>query len=193
MPDSATAVTVPVTSDFDSDLDGWTGNIIWSAVDGNPDGYAKLVQTVPAPDDIVAPAKFLGDWSALDGVGQIGFDHRIFDEGDNADEFYPYSVFIAGAGGEARWEGPTPTGPTPWLHFDVPLQSGSWNVESGTWSDLLDDVALLAVRIELVGNTTPGYDEAGVDNVTLTPEPSTLALTALGLLGLAFYGWRRRR
>ena len=46
--------------------------------------------------------------------------------------------------------------------------------------------------------TSPGSATAHYDGLTITgnaiiPEPSTFALTALGLLSLGFVGWRRRR
>ena len=41
------------------------------------------------------------------------------------------------------------------------------------------------------GSTDASFLEFGA--VRQVPEPSTLALATLGLLGLAFYCWRRRR
>ena len=43
-----------------------------------------------------------------------------------------------------------------------------------------------------LGVSTPGAMLL-LDHVTIIPEPGTLALAALGLLGLAFVAWRKRR
>ena len=34
---------------------------------------------------------------------------------------------------------------------------------------------------------------ADVDGLAIIPEPSTIILAAIGLVGLAAYGWRRRK
>jgi hypothetical protein len=77
-----------VISTFDSDCDGWTGNmtglcdqdgtpsvgVSWIATGGNPGGNLQFNEGsgVEAPaTTIVAPQKFLRDWSALNSVGSI--------------------------------------------------------------------------------------------------------------------------
>ena len=190
----AQSFTVPVESAFDSDADGWTGNGNFATDDGNPGGYMTYPGStgVAAPSDILAPSKFLGDWSVLDGVGLIEFDHRIFEVGTAVVEFFPYSIGLSGPGGAARWSGPTPTGPTEWLTFQVPVREQNWTVTSGTWAGLLGNVTSLLLRIELVSNSA-GADHDGIDNVRISavPEPGAILMLTSGFFGLQAYGWRR--
>ena len=188
----AQSLAVPVVSTFDSNADGWTGNGDFATEDGNPGGYMKYPGStgVAAPSDIVAPSKFLGDWSALDGVGLIEFDHRIFEVGIAVVEFFPYSIGLSGPSGAARWTGPTPSGPTEWVTFAVPVREESWTVTSGTWAGLLSDVSSLLLRIELVSNSA-GADHDGIDNVRISavPEPGVILMLTSGFFGLHAYGW----
>jgi hypothetical protein len=91
-----------VASTFDSGLDGWTSNtpaeISWQASGGNPGGYVRFTDVSGDSTEIYAPAKFLGDWSGLDEVGLIAFDHRIYRVGVNP-TFWPYRIALTGLGG----------------------------------------------------------------------------------------------
>ncbi len=187
----AEPITAPIMSDFDSGLEGWTGNATWGTTNGNPNGYAKFVTNGAAPTDIIAPAKFLGDWSKLDGTGKVSFNHALFDLGGGIGEIFPYSIELAGPGGKAVWEGPTPSGITSWLSFDVLLDSDIWTINDGNWTDLLNDVQSFRIRIELVSNSFGPSDRAGIDNVYVgaVPLPSAVLFFSIGLFGLA---WLRR-
>lgn len=189
-------ITTPVGSTFDANLDGWTGNASWASGGGNPGGYAHYPGSIfqPAPTGINAPAKFLGDWSGLNGTGRISFDHRIIDVGEGVNGFYPYFIQLGGPGGGATWTGPTPSAATDWLTFHADLDASNWNVTSGTWAGLLNNVTSFHIRLEVVGNSVAA-DEDGIDNVWLTtiPEPGGLTLLALGGLALALRRQNRGR
>ena len=215
LPAAALAATIPVTSDFDADLDGWTawgintdnifsphlvdhsGDLSHSASGGNPDGYARFDDVIVETGALLrAPAKFLGDWSGLIGTGVLSFDHRIFEDGDvTPDKFSPYYavVFSGSLFDFAGWIGPTPTGPTDWVHHDIPLDPANWQVSpvSGlSFEQILANVTDLFIPFELVDNDSVQMQEQnGVDNVSLVPAPAAAYLLVLGGL----FGLRRRR
>ena len=175
------------TSTFDIGLDGWTSNtpgeIRWSSTDGNPDGYVRFLDASGNFTYIAAPEEFLGDWSLLDGTGSISYDHKIFSTGGGVQAFTPYRIEISGSGGSALWAGDRPSGTTDWVHVEALLNEQDWNVNSGSWTDLLSDVDLFLIRIEMVTNTFAS-EITGIDNVHLTPIPGAVWLLGSGLIGL---------
>ena len=182
-------------STFDSGLDGWTGGpdpIGWYSGGGNPDGYLlfndnRNVNVSPMPL-VYAPLDFLGDWSGLDGIGVLSYDHKIFSTGSNS-AYVPYEVYIHSGDDFARWQGDTPNGVTDWVNIEVPIDSSEWVVKQGTWEDILSNVTQLRIRVELVSGSDVLSDIEGIDNVSLqVPEPATLSLMAIGGLLL-----RRRK
>ena len=181
--------TATVVSDFNADLDGWTatgsGSLSHSVAGGNPDGFAQFddMPGVLAGDGfLIAPAKFLGDWSALDGVGSLQWDHRILTLGD-APTIVNASAAISGPGGQATYFGTLHQ--TTWTTFSAPISSGDWVIGGGTWNAILANVASLTIRIEAVHNDGAALDVDGIDNVGLVPEPGTLTLLVLGALLVA--------
>jgi hypothetical protein len=188
-------------STFDSGLDGWISNtpalINWASSGGNPDGYVRFRDEIGALTYISAPAKFLGDWSALDGAGAIKFDHRIFDMGGGLQEFLPYRIDIFGSGGAAAyWEGANPIGANIWETVVAPLNASDWTISSGSWSDLLSDVTELHIQIEQVDNTNSKASKveiAGIDNVNLVPIPGAMWLLGSGLIGLLVIRRKQRK
>jgi len=158
-------------STFDADLEGWTcdtSGCSWVATGGNPDGHLRFDEGGDGTTEAIAAVTFWGDWSDLDGVGNIYYDHSIISEGTGVYGYDPYYVRIAGPGGSAEWEGDTPSGATGWVLITVPLVESEWTVTSGTWSALLADVTDLRIRVELVKNSGGANDEVdGIDNVCL--------------------------
>ena len=178
-----------VVSTFDSSVDGWSNAAIThQAIGGNPGGYIHFVDADSSGNSIVAPSKFLGDWSIYDG-GSLSYDHRIL-EATNVNGFGDYQVEIAGPTDSALWSsGAPPTGVTSWVSLMVPIQENHWSV-TGDWSTLLSDVTELRIRIEHVDDA--GTDVEGIDNVRLmaVPEPGSAVGIVVGAMTLTT---RRRR
>jgi len=87
---------------------------------------------------------------------------------------------------------------TPSSSVDPDLSDGQWHEFSRTY-DLASLVGSVGADLTIqlgVGRGASGA-QSQFDDVSLSseviPEPSTLVLAAMSLLGLAFYGWRRRR
>jgi len=202
---SAQAAPTAVST-FDTDLDGWTPSppglpapllpeVTWQAVGGNPGGFARFDDRTDADTYIQAPAKFLGDWSSLDGVGAIYYDHLIDDIGGNPQFLgfeFKYWITLAGPGGSAAWrENLFQPLPVAWVTNKVPIDKPYWVVTGGTWPGLLADVQEFRIGIEAVNNKGQESGEiTGIDNVVI-PEPGTLAMLAFG--GALLLRRRRRR
>lgn len=165
----------PVISEFTSGSDGWTLShngfaARWASSGGNPGGYVEYLNTppvAPAPTFIRSPAKFLGDWSPLDGKGQLRYDHGVFEQ-TTVQGTFPHAVIISGSGGTATWTGDGPDAPNSgWTNVIVPIREDAWQVISGSWSSLLTNVTSLDIRYELY-KTSGGVDHEGIDNVQIT-------------------------
>lgn len=203
-PRPAFAALILAESDFSTGLDGWTTNVpsevSWESTGGNPGGYVRHEDGAGSSSFLIAPSKFLGDWSGADGVGGLSFDHRIFSTGFIGDQaIFPYFVSISGPGGSALWEGDTATGATDWLTVNAPINESDWTV-TGVWDDLLLNVTNLQLKIEYVDNDdSRSRDISGIDNVrffvneanaSVVPEPASALFFGLGMVGI---GWVRRR
>ncbi|MFO0782508.1 MAG: hypothetical protein U0636_02330 [Phycisphaerales bacterium] len=119
---------------------------------------------------VQAPAAFLGNWSALDGVGAIQFDYRRIANGSPINYFVPLFIVIRGGtlapGSQATWTGPLITTPGPWTRYAAPLIASKWVVDTGSWQDILSNVTSINIQLELVSNGSID-DQNGLDNVTL--------------------------
>lgn len=183
------------TSTFDVDLEGWlavngdatTLEVTWSPIDGNPDGFARFEDAVDGTTYHAAPAEFLGNWSALDGIGMISYDQKVFGLWPTS-VIHAYEIIIGGPGGVAVYQEPTVVpNVLVWTTVVAPLTENRWGLRRGTWAALLNDVTRLDIRADLIGSSR---DIAGLDNVFLgIPEPATLCLLVAGALVVL----RRRR
>ncbi len=170
------AIVHPVTalgeviaeSTFSSGLEGWSivtvdSVMLWSSHGGHPGGYLQLVETAHTGNAswAVAPAKFLGDWSALDGVGMVWADTNLI-SGAPAQNVWKFE--IGGPGGYAVGRiAISDSIKGNWETHGLGISRSEWNVTDGTWEELLRDVQLLRIEIEhVVGN-----EMTGLDNVRL--------------------------
>jgi hypothetical protein len=166
---------------FETDLEGWEvcpgppEQLAWESSDGEPGGYARFEDASPIGDYARAPAGYLGDWSWMDGVGFLHWEHRIFRLGYNP-TIADYRAVIAGPGGRAAFTMPGPPGTTDWQSVTAHIYEGAWSVEAGDWSAILAQVDTLLIRIEMVGNSGAGTeaDIDGLDNVVLGAPYSTV-------------------
>lgn len=172
-------------STFDSGLDGWTGADIRFVVSiGNPAGALEFQETYRANATYaLAPAKFLGDWSALDGTGDISYDHRVpllFSPG-----FYGAAVEreirLAGPGGAATWIGSLPAFNSSFVTVTAPLSESAWTVTSGTWQGLLANVTSFELRVDHY-NDLFGAERTQFDNIRVAEPSASVLLVAFAAL-----------
>jgi hypothetical protein len=163
--------SVYAESNFDDGLEGWSAittdaTILWSSEGGNPGGYFQLVETQHLGNRswAVAPAKFLGNWSILDGNARLCADLKLISGAPIQDIF---RFEIGGPGGQALKTcaiGSSMKGQ--WGRFSVPISQSEWDVSQGTWDGLLSNVEYLGIEIEhVVGNEVTGLDNVKLEIV----------------------------
>ena len=100
-------------------------------------------------------------------------------------------AFLKGADG-TLYRSDDPMGPlTTWINRSVPLTADQWELRVGSGTASFEDVladAELYINLEISQGPIPTL-EAGIDNVTLVPEPTSGLLIAAAALVLM----RRRR
>ncbi len=154
-------------SDFETEADGWTcvgdGDWSWQSSGGNPSGYLLSIDPGFGLNTFaIAPQKFLGSWTSLDGHGTLSYDFQVF-VGHAAPDEAP-NVTISGPGGSAT--ALTAAGPvdlSTWARCSVPIRAAEWTMQSGTWPALIDSITKIQIDMELVGGT----ERSGIDNVKL--------------------------
>jgi hypothetical protein len=135
---------------------------------------------------IKAPAKFLGDWSNLDGVGHLSFRRKILFTGclDFPSQIVDEDVVIAGPGGRAHHVVPAMTGFGYWESVTISIDRAEWVLTGGVWEDLIANVNDLEIQIEMVDNECLPLDRDGIDTIALditSPgEASNLEVRTLG-------------
>jgi hypothetical protein len=206
----AMAEVILAQSTFDADLDGWTVQggygLSHELAGGNPGGFA--LAAAPPPDgnnysgQFFAPAKFLGDLTALDGNGAIRWDHRVIEIGSSPVDFAPLQVALFSGGAAAAFAGPASSADD-WVSAEALFDEALWTVSGAAWADILADVTAIRIRGEVVNNAGSFEDAVGLDNVFLvafeqsspvaTPEPSMLAGLTFAFVWLALARARRDR
>ena len=189
---SASAVTLEST--FDADLEGWTtstgGDVAFVSTGGNGGGLLQQTDIDLSDMFVNAPAKFLGNLSSYLN-GTLSFDARQVS--GNGEKYAPFGfVTIFNGGNAISADIAGPEAPSiDWTTFTVTLDAASFGTTPAAVADVLSNVTMMMVQLE----SQIGVVEAtGMDNfrlVSAVPEPSTLALGAIGIAGAIFA--RRRR
>lgn len=168
----ASPALAAVVTDFSSGLAGWTvtgdNAATWSATSGNP-GACLFVNDLATGDNnyAVAPARYLGDWSAMGAGDSLSTDLWLqLLSGTPVQE--PWLFRIEGPGGAAHAVTNVLPPYLAWTRYSVSLSPADWVLESGTWSALLANVTSLLVEGEYVS----GDEDCRIDNVVLTRDPT---------------------
>ena len=173
--DRATRLTtpplIPVTSNFESQTDGWSRNYppvgVAGATVGDPESALSLSGGTlvyneagfGAGDFFVAPAKFLGNLAVIQNP-QLEFDYRQAAGQGGAG---PVVVRLLGAGASYRWGGPVPFALS--QRYQIPLSERFFVRESGT--AMFNETLAAVERMEISADQSTGEEINILDNVTL--------------------------
>ena len=168
--------TVCSTWDSAGFYDGWSfqnvANIQVSMTQGNPPGSVRMGDASNVLTNAVAAPKFRGDWSDFDVQGVMKFDLYLQTTSSNYFE-KEYLVRISGPGGVARYtttDEITALTTNQWYTHEIPIDAGSWEMLSGTWSGLLDFVTEIRLELEFIDGTN---EVIFLDNFCLLTDIST--------------------
>jgi hypothetical protein len=178
-----------VETTFDTDLGGWTilgdNTFFWNPTDGNPDGCLEVVDDAAGPWSVaIAPDTYLGDWSAMTAADSLAYDAiHMPSAGQNGNP--PYVFRIEGPGGSAEFE-PGSFPADQWNHLAVPIDSTGWNVKTGNWTELVENVVTLSVAAEMIS----GNEVVRIDNIRLDGTPqSTFRACEVETFEVGLAGW----
>ncbi len=168
------APAAALTASFTTSAEGWriTGDnaAAWSATGGNPAGCVYVNDL--ATGDMcyaVAPALWLGDWSALGAGDTLRVDLYLHNSSGGGLLAPEYIFRLQGPGGTAHaLSGASYLPPDGvWTTYRVSLDPAAWVLDSGSWAALLIDVQSLRLMAEFVN----GDEDVRFDNVSLTRSP----------------------
>jgi hypothetical protein len=190
------------TSTFSSNAEGWAvvstigyyGSPTYSPTGGNPGGYIYAVDPDTGAWGFAAPSKFLGNVSAAYGQ-PFSFDIAAYNTPEHATAW----VGIQGAGYQFICLYDAPASASTWYSRSVSMTETAGWVDPDTqmpptYAEMmavlssLDGLVITAEFLEGLEN-----DISGLDNVVLTPEPTTLMLLAVAVPVLMRSRWRRKR
>ncbi|MEM1360775.1 MAG: hypothetical protein AAGF94_03575 [Pseudomonadota bacterium] len=189
---AAPALAGSVTSTFDSDLEGWTGNgFSLQHIDsgGNPVGYLKGTDTTGNFGTIIAPSKFIGI-ALLDG-GMLSFDFIGLVPNNVLTGFG--EVTISGGGLSSSLDITDLQPNSTWQTASTVLSAAIWGESQSDWTTIISDVSAITIEIESIN----GFDEMnGIDNVSVDIAMAPVPLPGAGALllaGLGGFAYLRRR
>lgn len=182
-----------VVSSFDASAEGWLiigdNSANWSGTGGNPGGCLAINDLATGQLNYAsAPARFLGDWSAMGGADSLAVDIYFVNSSGGPLYTNPWLFSISGPGGSAIARAPFPApAQGAWTTYAVTLDSTVWTMQSGTWSALLAQVQSLKVAAEYV----TGDEIVELDNARLTRSPAPLFVPCVSSVfaGTALEDW----
>ena len=172
---------------FDADAQGFTINEPAGELTHVAPGYLRIKDLTDATNvQLILPAAAMGDWSAYNG-GTLSFDARLESPiGSYWPEFG--AVTLTSSQGAATLD-VVPDGQPglDWKTYTVKLDAATWSKDAGSFAAILSNQQRVEINME-AGNGA--IETIHVDNVKVTsavPEPSTwaLSLMGVGVLGAA--------
>lgn len=159
-----------IITDFESGFDGWgfnnTGSISIKSTGGNPDSYC-YINDDSGISTAIAPPKFLGSWVQLVDSAEIVIDCKIISN-SNTEWLNEYFIKISGPGGEAAVHADTTkllNAIDKWESFSLMIKESEWDLLSGTWNLLMEEVNELTIFPEFFdGSETIGLDNIKISN-----------------------------
>lgn len=188
-------------------LDTYTPN--WSSPNGNPGGFIYFTDpdgNNPIHGDTQywsAPAKFLGDKSAYFG-GTLTY--YLTDYIGNPASYNQEDIILVGGGLTLVYDTPVVPNAFNWTPYSVGLSAAGWKVGSlsgvaATTAEMqtaLGSLTAFYIRAEYqLGEDTGNLDEVnlvpGLAEPPAVPEPASLVVWGLGMLGCALRVGRRKK
>jgi len=193
MTGAVSAGMTQVVSDFEGGTsEDWRaegdGVFYWENGTGNP-GSCMRLDDEPTGDmnRSFAPLKFLGNWSAATANDTLKADiflHPVATTYVTTN----YLFRISGPGGQATGILNPHPGFDVWTTYKISLAQSDWQLNSGSWTALLQNVTTLIVTMEFIS----GDEFSRLDNVSLSFSPSLVPVVPSVCSGFedgTFEGW----
>jgi hypothetical protein len=171
------SLTPPIVTEFENrSFEGWTfiesGGTSIAESGGNPGGYCRISDGTGITQAI-APPKFLGDWSQLNGLASIQLDLKI---SNFSGPLYlsDFLIKISGPGGQAiiPMDSTILNAANQWETFSYLISDNEWMMESGDWTSLLNNVT----EVRLITEYISGTEIVSLDNIRITTDPSAIII-----------------
>jgi hypothetical protein len=194
---SCTLVHAQVTEDFETNdvslfgIEG-DGTIMLQTTGGNPGKCLREDDNVLGLGSFVLLSPdFLGNWPVSPGGNDsLFFDYKTVNTSGGSIPAGNFHVDLYGPGGAARYN---PGFQLPsygvWHNKKIPVDSSKWQMVSGTWTNLMQNIQRIRINTEFV----TGDEYSLIDNIRTTFNPIPYSI-ASGLCsgfpaGSGFDGW----